>query len=188
MTLNPWQVESIEAFYYLNCPECSFNSKDEIGFQDHAIENHPLSFVFFGKFETNESISEIDAEMPEISSAGIKQEFDDDFTEEIDYYDQNIKQDIEEEYDNDLQVTTIENVHEEKMPYLCGFCNDGFTDKKTLKSHVTSVHDDQSVLVSLEKKKKEEREKMCKCTICNAVFKKPYKLRTHFFSRMNRNK
>ena len=29
MGSNPWQVESILAFTYLNCPECTFKSKDE---------------------------------------------------------------------------------------------------------------------------------------------------------------
>ena len=46
---NPWLVESIEAFSFLKCPECKFDTKIENFFQVHAIENHPLSFVFFGK-------------------------------------------------------------------------------------------------------------------------------------------
>ena len=45
---NPWQVESIDAFYYLKCPECSFDTKDQDFFEIHAAENHPLSFTFFG--------------------------------------------------------------------------------------------------------------------------------------------
>ena len=46
---NPWLVESIEAFSFLKCPECKFDTKIEHFFQVHATENHPLSFVFFGK-------------------------------------------------------------------------------------------------------------------------------------------
>jgi DNA-directed RNA polymerase subunit RPC12/RpoP len=49
MSNNPWLVESVQAFSYLKCPECDFNSKDESIFQDHAVENHPLSFVLFGE-------------------------------------------------------------------------------------------------------------------------------------------
>jgi hypothetical protein len=45
---NPWQVESIDAFYFLKCPECSFDTKDQDFFEIHATENHPLSFTFFG--------------------------------------------------------------------------------------------------------------------------------------------
>ena len=46
---NPWQVESIEAFYCLKCPECTFYTKEDKIFFHHAFENHTLSNVFFGK-------------------------------------------------------------------------------------------------------------------------------------------
>ena len=46
---NPWQVESIEAFYSLKCPECTFYTREENIFFYHAVENHTLSYVFFGK-------------------------------------------------------------------------------------------------------------------------------------------
>ena len=45
---NPWLVESIEPFLYFNCPECDFKAKENNLFQNHSVENHPLSFVFFG--------------------------------------------------------------------------------------------------------------------------------------------
>ena len=46
---NPWQVVSIEAFYCLKCPECMYFTTDDNGFYNHAVENHPLSGVLFGK-------------------------------------------------------------------------------------------------------------------------------------------
>ena len=46
---NPWKVESIEAFYFLKCPECNFFTKEDKTFYNHAVENHSLSFVLFGK-------------------------------------------------------------------------------------------------------------------------------------------
>ena len=46
---NPWLVDSIHSFSFFKCPECIFDSKEEENFHDHAIQNHPLSFVFFGK-------------------------------------------------------------------------------------------------------------------------------------------
>ena len=49
MEENPWLVESLQAFTFLKCPECVFDSKEEATFQDHAIGNHPLSSVLFGK-------------------------------------------------------------------------------------------------------------------------------------------
>ena len=48
MDINPWQVESIQEFSFFKCPECTFDSKEEDTFQDHAIENHPLAFILFG--------------------------------------------------------------------------------------------------------------------------------------------
>ena len=47
MDINPWQVESIQAFYFLKCPECAFDTKEENYFHEHALENHPLSLVIF---------------------------------------------------------------------------------------------------------------------------------------------
>jgi hypothetical protein len=46
---NPWHVDSIQSFWFLRCPECPFDTKEEYMFQDHAIENHPASFSLFGK-------------------------------------------------------------------------------------------------------------------------------------------
>ena len=46
-TDNPWQVDSVKVFSFLKCPECTFDSKEEEIFEDHAVENHPLSYVLF---------------------------------------------------------------------------------------------------------------------------------------------
>ena len=51
--INPWQVDSIQAFSCLKCPECEFYNKEEKYFQEHATENHPKSIVFFGKYEVH---------------------------------------------------------------------------------------------------------------------------------------
>ena len=49
MNTNPWLVDSIKAFSFLNCPECAFRSKEENLFSYHAARNHPLSTAFFDK-------------------------------------------------------------------------------------------------------------------------------------------
>ena len=46
---NPWKVDSIQAFSCLKCPECSFNTKEEDLFQDHALKNHPSAYILFDK-------------------------------------------------------------------------------------------------------------------------------------------
>ena len=38
---------SIDAFYWLKCPECVFYTQEETNFQNHAVDNHPMSFVLF---------------------------------------------------------------------------------------------------------------------------------------------
>jgi hypothetical protein len=47
MNTNPWLVDSIKAFSFFNCPECTFRSKEENLFAYHAAKNHPLSNAFF---------------------------------------------------------------------------------------------------------------------------------------------
>ena len=51
MSFNPWEVDSIQAFSYLKCPECKFDTKKETLFENHATKRHPLSYAFFGKNE-----------------------------------------------------------------------------------------------------------------------------------------
>ena len=51
MNTNPWQVDSIDAFICFKCPECQFYSQKDDFFQNHALENHPLSIVLFEKSE-----------------------------------------------------------------------------------------------------------------------------------------
>ena len=45
--MNPWLVENLQDFVFLNCPECSFKDKEEDRFQEHALKNHPKSSAFF---------------------------------------------------------------------------------------------------------------------------------------------
>ena len=55
MVENPWNVDSIQAFVFLKCPECIFDTREEDNFRDHAFQNHPMSFAFFGKKLKEES-------------------------------------------------------------------------------------------------------------------------------------
>ena len=41
MAENPWLVESIQEFYFLKCPECSFHSKEENDFRGKNLSNCP---------------------------------------------------------------------------------------------------------------------------------------------------
>ena len=46
---NPWSVQNINDFWFLSCPECSFKTKQQGVFQNHAVENHPKSFELFNE-------------------------------------------------------------------------------------------------------------------------------------------
>ena len=59
MAQNPWAVDSIKAFYFLKCPECDFDTKEENSFETHATKNHPLSLVLFDKKSINEDFDSI---------------------------------------------------------------------------------------------------------------------------------
>ena len=54
MSNNPWEVESLQAFLFLKCPECTFDTQEEDFFQSHAVGNHPLSVVLFGQILKDE--------------------------------------------------------------------------------------------------------------------------------------
>ena len=58
MEENPWQVDSVQAFSFLKCPECIFDTQEEDFFQVHATENHPLSIVLFGEISKEDNFKE----------------------------------------------------------------------------------------------------------------------------------
>ena len=58
MDSNPWQVDSIDVFYWLKCPECMFFSQEELVFRDHAMGNHPMSNTLFGNLEDDEEMAQ----------------------------------------------------------------------------------------------------------------------------------
>ena len=65
-TDNPWLVDSIQDFWFLKCPECNFDTKEEYIFQHHAIQNHPQSLPLFSntiKQEAFEGDYEIQGEV-----------------------------------------------------------------------------------------------------------------------------
>ena len=62
---NPWDVDSLEVFTFLKCPECTFDTKEESNFLEHAYKDHPMSSVFFDRrlkkeAETEEVISSVE--------------------------------------------------------------------------------------------------------------------------------
>ena len=77
MAQNPWAVESIQAFYFLKCPECDFDTKEDNVFENHATENHPLSFVLFDKKYVEEDFDTIDIKEEPLSHSDTQISYDD---------------------------------------------------------------------------------------------------------------
>ena len=84
MESNPWQVNSIQAFNCLKCPECMFFSQEELDFKAHAMKNHPMSNAFFNRFVSNsftnpaikEELSDtISKDNCDLNFSGIKDEY-----------------------------------------------------------------------------------------------------------------
>ena len=83
---NPWLVESIESFSFLKCPECKFDTKEEYFFQVHATENHPLSFVLFGKTLNEDDINlhqEVKSENGFVTIQDLPENFNDEISLDI---------------------------------------------------------------------------------------------------------
>ena len=133
MSNNPWQVDSIEAFYYLKCPECTFDTQEEFTFQDHAVSNHPLSFEFFGK-------SEINIDPGDLIGHLVEDEQEENDTDSLSFENTD---NLETEYKTNL---TEKNVHEQNLvneqEYLlyCSLCQAGFDSEAFLLEHYKKAH------------------------------------------------
>ena len=143
---NPWQVKNVQAFLFLNCPECQFKTKKQNSFQDHAVERHPSSVVLFNNINENDPL--------EVESYTKN--------ERLDFEDLEFKCVPNEETLEDIMFPNINKVtnkkpkmctkrlrrlrekklHEEinrqgrELFQLCSFCKQSFTNIADLKIHV----------------------------------------------------
>ena len=115
MSFNPWKVESIKAFYYLKCPECKFDTKEESSFQDHAIENHPMSYELFGKKSVTEE--EFDSVM--------------------------IKEGQMSDFDENIKVDFAEMVGEGDLPEIGEVKKELIDEHYVSEDHITSDFDEK---------------------------------------------
>ena len=113
MNTNPWLVDTIKAFSFLNCPECAFRTKEENLFAYHAARNHPLSFAFYDKQIEREK-SSIDLETVQYSPDLAKLE---------------------------AMPTTITNKSSDPLACLETNCNEILAHKEQLKLHHSFIHD-----------------------------------------------
>ena len=138
---NPWQVESIEAFYVFKCPECNFDAKEEIMFQNHAVENHPLSGLLFGKAE----VETVNPE--EILDLLIKTELPENSFENEDYEIMSGKPFEKFAEDSNGQIDSVKA--ESYEPFFCKFCVESFSDLNDMKMHL-KIHEKAVLDLTME--------------------------------------
>ena len=110
MADNPWFVDSLQNFWHLKCPECTFDSKEEGTFKYHAVTKHPLSLVLFGK-EFNYPVENPTTDLIKIEiSKEETKPVDKSFVNENDEF--NEEYDIDEDFDDNFKNT---NEHTEIM-------------------------------------------------------------------------
>ena len=159
-TANPWQVDSVQAFVCLKCPECTFDTKKGEHFRDHALENHPLSFVLFGKtlkeegdFNQTKSADQLSSVLDfHLDTIGIKQELSEGNTEKPSVY---------------------------KNSHKCSICKATFPQRYLLKNHINQVHFDINELPEGNDEKSSVGNNAHMCSICNQICPNQYTLKNH---------
>jgi len=181
MDINPWQVESIQDFSFLKCPECTFDTKEEGTFQDHATENHPLSFVLFGKTcKENEEIFvdpvfiDIKQELPDNNESNHSESVEKSDAEDGENVSDNFlfkSSANHSEYAYEHVKPKKENtVHKKLKTFKCQIdsCLSRYVDKRGLKKHQEKVH---SILP--------EEKKSFNCSTCDYVGNSKLELKLH---------
>ena len=168
MDYNPWNVDSIHEFYFLNCPECPFLAKDESYFQDHALKKHPLSFVLFGK-SIQDPLVIIKEEQSETENGfstrvlidnsiddkeEIKINIDEFSTNKFNSKNGFMKETSHMEFQEDLPETEYysdyemeeEEIDNDGESKTCLDCDISFSKMSYLKQHVKSVHEGKKLI------------------------------------------
>ena len=129
---NPWSVSSVHDFWFLRCPECPFDTKDEVYFQAHAIEKHPASLTLFGEKSVKKEAFDNDYEFVEYKSEGPAESL---FSPEV-----HIK---EEFIENDSIEHNFEPKKKKKKKICndCGICGEKFPKNSELKKHIAIIHE-----------------------------------------------
>ena len=153
LEINPWNVQSLQAFLCLKCPQCGFDTKEKYSFQNHAIENHPLSIVLFGKILKEEKTfdKEFDLGDPlladKIDSEDLQWEPDyldycESKLEEFDY--EYTKHNVETNGIKQLKKTS-QIVHKKKDCSECPICKEILESQTSKMEHVSLMHPERKI-------------------------------------------
>jgi hypothetical protein len=185
---NPWQVDSIQAFLCLKCPECVFDTKEENNFKNHALDNHPSSFALFGKNENDpDAVLDIDDTITDNGDANIafvgesipseaqnNLKTVEDESSNNDYSDKDLDEisDLKSELIEDIVVEPLtENTDEEidALNLSCKQCEFVCEFKTSLNRHTMTFHGNRKYFDST-----------FKCKICGNGYKSNEGLASHF--------
>ena len=163
---NPWQVESLEDFLYLKCPECNFDAKEAEVFEYHAIENHPLSFTFFAKTTVKVEHVNVDEFNLESENITVTPNFPEIPDVKKELADTEFKKPYWIQMKEDLHGDKDYDPHEKPARvFVCSTCGKGFDNLTYLKRHLKRLH----------KQKKSQNI----CSICSKSCITPSKLERH---------
>lgn len=131
-SFNPWQVESLEAFNYLCCPECVYRSKEPSTFEAHALQNHPLAITLFTTWDEEEEEAKVKQE------PGVKCDEEELDHKVLDYLvvdqtkvESNLDADLEDHIFNENESDEESDGENDDEPiHLCKICNHEFTTRK----------------------------------------------------------
>ena len=148
---NPWQVENIQTFVFLNCPECEFKTKKKNCFQEHAVKSHPSSVVLFKnlsekdplKLESKTKYERLNTENFELGDFQNEETLEDimfpDLPEDTDMkLNQNpkVKSKRKKYYKYIKDKTLISQFGGREVFHLCTFCKHSFKNIADLKIHI----------------------------------------------------
>ena len=188
MVNNPWQVDSIQAFTFLKCPECNYDTKQENDFKDHAVDNHPLSSVLFSKTLKKERFTDPLTDFEDANNTSFEspisyklesKEFDepDNEEEDLSYTPSDMSETNEEQKVIKPVNRHIGTLQEKDRIHQCGQCDKAFFTKSTLDHHTLVVHyktGTKSVInnqTSIKKiAKVHEKANEYKCPNCEKIF------------------
>ena len=203
LTNNPWQVNSINAFSFLKCPECSFDTKEELIFQDHALGNHPLSFVLFGKTcKEDEEILvdpvfiDIKQELPDTNESNYSEsvEKSEDAEKKSHFDEVHVGKEfsIVKQEETIEESTSNEQENSSELDLKCSSCGYRSETRYIMKKHIAQQHKGQNVkYINMTSKKTQISLKLnkvelwnsfptvFKCSQCDKAFYNEQKLKDH---------
>ena len=153
-SFNPWTVNSVLDFWFLNCPECTFHTKEEGFFQTHAVINHPASSVLFGNSEKELNIDDSIDEYKENNHDYVEVYENQTPTESLDVTSISSDVEIKEEFIENLEENEPKNfsainrlnLHTDKdqeaITYKCSKCGKTFFQSIELRKHTESFHEE----------------------------------------------